>query len=60
MTAASLAGLGRTDEAASLVRKVMELEPGFRIGPMIARQAFRDDRQRERYGRHLAEAGLPP
>jgi len=43
-----------------MARQVLEMEPGFRIAPMIARQAFRDDAQRERYGRHLAEAGLPP
>jgi DNA-binding SARP family transcriptional activator/Tfp pilus assembly protein PilF len=59
MTAAALVGLGRASEARPLVDKVMQLEPGFRVGPMIARQAFRDDERREQYGRHLTDAGLP-
>jgi DNA-binding SARP family transcriptional activator/Tfp pilus assembly protein PilF len=60
MTAAALAGLGQLDEARPLVEKVMELQPSFRVGPMIAHQAFRDEGKRQLYGRHLVEAGLPP
>jgi tetratricopeptide (TPR) repeat protein len=59
-TAAALVGLGRATEARPLVSKVMELEPSFRVSPLIARQAFRDDARREQYGRRLVEAGLPP
>jgi tetratricopeptide (TPR) repeat protein len=59
VTAAALAALGRMAEAAPLARQVVVLEPGFRVGPMIARQPFRDDAARERYGRRLVEAGLP-
>lgn len=59
VTAAALAALGRQAEAKPLVRRVMELEPGFRVGPMIERQPFRDDAARERYGQRLVEAGLP-
>ncbi|MBR0673883.1 winged helix-turn-helix domain-containing protein [Neoroseomonas soli] len=59
VTAAALAALGRHKEAYPLARRVMELEPGFRVAPMIARQAFRDDAARDRYGRRLVEAGLP-
>lgn len=59
MTAAALVGLGRASEARPLVDKVMQLEPGFRVGPMISRQAFRDDERRAQYGRHLTDAGLP-
>jgi hypothetical protein len=60
MTAAALVGLGRASEARPLVDKVMLLEPGFRVGPMIAHQAFQDDERRAQYGRHLVDAGLPP
>lgn len=60
MTAAALVGLGRADEARPLVDKVIQLEPGFRVGPMISRQAFQDDGRRAQYGRHLVDAGLPP
>jgi tetratricopeptide (TPR) repeat protein len=60
MTAAALVGLGRASEAEALVKRVMQLEPNFRVGPLIARQAFRDNSRREQYGRHLLDAGLPP
>jgi hypothetical protein len=60
MTAAALVGVGRTAEAQPLAAKVMELQPGFRVSPMIFRQAFRDDDRRQQYGRHLVDAGLPP
>jgi tetratricopeptide (TPR) repeat protein len=59
MAAAALVAVGRLTEARPLVDKVMELEPGFRVSRLIARQAFRDDARREQYGRHLVEAGLP-
>lgn len=59
-TAAALAGLGRTAEAKELASRIMEVEPGFRTTPMIARHAFRDEVRRKRYGQHLIEAGLPP
>jgi DNA-binding SARP family transcriptional activator/TolB-like protein/Tfp pilus assembly protein PilF len=60
MTAAALAGLGRAAEARPLTVKVIELEPNFRVSTLISRQAFSDDTARDRYGRHLVEAGLPP
>jgi DNA-binding SARP family transcriptional activator/TolB-like protein/Tfp pilus assembly protein PilF len=59
MTAASLAAAGRPSDARPLVRRAMELQPGFRVLPMIEKQAFRSDDQRERYAEHLTEAGLP-
>lgn len=58
-TAAALVGLGRIEEARPLARKVMELQPGFRVSPLIERQAFRDEKQRRRFGQQLVEAGLP-
>lgn len=60
MTAASLAALGRRAEAAPFAERILSLQPGFRVAPMIASQAFRDDAVRQRYGQHLVEAGLPP
>lgn len=59
VTSAALAALGRVEEATPLVRRVMELEPGFRVKPMVARHAFREEAARERYGQRLVEAGLP-
>jgi DNA-binding SARP family transcriptional activator len=59
MTSAALVGLGRAREARPLVEKILELEPGFRVSPMIARHAFRDEKLRETFGRQLVEAGLP-
>ena len=59
MTVAALAGLRRIEEAKPLVRTIMDLQPDFRVSSLIARQAFRDPAQRERYGQHLLQAGLP-
>lgn len=59
MTSAALVGLGRAREARPLVEKILELEPSFRVAPMIARHAFRDEKLRETFGRQLVEAGLP-
>jgi DNA-binding winged helix-turn-helix (wHTH) protein/tetratricopeptide (TPR) repeat protein len=58
--AAALSGLGRFEEARDVARRVLELEPGFRVGPMVARYAARRPEVRELYGRRLVEAGLPP
>jgi tetratricopeptide (TPR) repeat protein len=59
VTAAALAGAGRVAEARPLVARVMALEPGYRVAPMIARHAFRDDGARQTYGERLIAAGLP-
>jgi DNA-binding SARP family transcriptional activator/Flp pilus assembly protein TadD len=59
MTSAALAGLGRAKEARPLVEKILELEPAFRVSPLIARHAFRDEKLREAFGRQLVDAGLP-
>lgn len=59
MTSAALVGHGRAEEARPLVEKILELEPSFRVSPMIARHAFRDEKLRETFGRQLVEAGLP-
>lgn len=59
MTAAALAALGRTEEARPIVAHFLRLVPDYRVGARIPRQAFRDDVQREGYGRHLLAAGMP-
>jgi DNA-binding SARP family transcriptional activator/Tfp pilus assembly protein PilF len=60
LTAAALVAVGRSAEARAIANKVAELEPEFRVGPMIDRQAFRDPEVRARFGRQMVEAGLPP
>ena len=59
LTAAALVGLGHKDEARALTKKVMELQPGFRVAPFIAQQAFRDEDRRNQFGNQLLDAGLP-
>jgi DNA-binding SARP family transcriptional activator/Tfp pilus assembly protein PilF len=59
MTAAALVGAGRTAEARPLARSVLEVQPEFRVSPLIAHQAFRSEERRKLYGHHLVEAGLP-
>lgn len=58
-TVAALSGLGRMDEARSLAQRLMSLQPGIRVGDIVARQVFRDDRQGRQYGEHMLAAGLP-
>jgi len=59
-TAASLAAAGRPADARPLVQMAMQLQPGFRVAPLIAHQAFRDNQRREQFAHDLMEAGLPP
>jgi len=59
-TIAALVALGRNDEARELSRQVIIVQPDFRVAPLIARQPFQDDSERERYGQYLIDAGLPP
>lgn len=60
ITAAALAAQGREEEARILTRRMLALHPAFRVGPMIARQAFKNVAIREQYRHHLVSAGLPP
>jgi adenylate cyclase len=57
--AASLAALGRLEEARAQAGAILALEPTFRLGAYIARHPFRDPSQRECLFRHLLAAGLP-
>ncbi len=51
--------IGAAPEAREMAARVLALEPGFRVGPFIERQPFRDEARRRAYGRRLQEAGLP-
>ncbi len=57
ITAAALAGLGRLEEAAPLVERLMKFQPDFRVGQW--RYAFREPEIRERHTRWLRLAGVP-
>jgi adenylate cyclase len=56
--AASLAVLGRLDEAQTAANRVLEIDPDFRIGAWRRRSLFTDD-CREQYALRLRLAGLP-
>lgn len=58
MTAAALAAAGRLGEARPLARRVMELEPRFRVGALVSRLPFRDPAIRRRYGDQLIATGM--
>jgi adenylate cyclase len=59
LTAATLAALGRAEEARPLVGQVVALEPGFRATQAAARTPYRDPARRELYHRRMLAAGLP-
>jgi hypothetical protein len=59
ITVAALVALGRLDEAAAIGRRIMEVEPGFRVGNYVTRHPYRDEERRTRLGRELVAAGLP-
>lgn len=59
MTAASLAALGKSDDAKELARRVMEVDPEFRVGSVLKKLSFQDESIERRYIQHLLKAGLP-
>lgn len=59
ITVAALAGLGRLQEAAPMVDRLMTLQPTLRVEQSLPRFAFRDPAMRERHGRLLRLAGVP-
>ena len=59
ITVAALAGLGRLQEAAPMVDRLVTLQPTLRVGQSLPRFAFRDPAMRERHGRFLRLAGVP-
>jgi hypothetical protein len=57
---AVLAALGRDAEAREAARRMLELEPGFRLHNYIAnRMPMRDPSFRIRFERDLYNAGMP-
>ncbi|MFL5256898.1 MAG: hypothetical protein ACJ8AI_29200 [Rhodopila sp.] len=56
--AASLAVLGRLDEAQQAADRVLEIDPAFHIGAW-RRRSFLADARREQYAQRLRLAGLP-
>ena len=59
VAAASLAQLGRQDEAAELVAKMLDIEPEFTMTKLRARLTYMHDEARARYIEGLRLAGLP-
>lgn len=58
MTSASLAAVGKLDDAKHFAQEMMVLDPDFRVGKFIANQPFHGD-VGKLYGGHLMKAGLP-
>lgn len=58
-TAAALAASGRMIDARQLARRIIELQPGFRVRTLIDRHPYRDPERRRLLGQQLIAAGLP-
>jgi adenylate cyclase len=56
---ASLVAAARLDEARSVARMLLELEPAFHVEPFCHAHPYRDSLRREALARHLSSAGLP-
>lgn len=59
LQAAALAMAGRVEEAKAVGRRVLELEPGFRLRRFIEFAAFVDPKAREAVETGALRAGLP-
>lgn len=59
LLAASLAALGRLDEAEEAGRRLLVLEPDFTLGRHRRVHPFRDEELGRRFIEHLKKAGLP-
>jgi adenylate cyclase len=57
--AASLAAIGRGNEAHQAAELLLHIEPRFSAGAFAAGYAFKDEERRERFAEHLRAAGLP-
>jgi len=55
----ALGHLGQRDEAASVLAKVLELDPGFNIRDFLTQYPFRDERDRSGFRDGLMQAGVP-
>lgn len=58
-TAAALAALGRLQEASEVARRLMEVDPSFRVSERVAQYAYASAELLERLRMHLLAAGLP-
>jgi TolB-like protein len=58
-TAAAMVAAGRIPEARDLAAQVMEIEPDFRVSPLVARHPYKDPARRKQVGDLLLMAGLP-
>ena len=58
-TIASLVGAGQVTKAAEMGRRLMQLQPDFRVGPMRNWHPYRDRDRRDAIANHLVRAGLP-
>jgi len=54
----ALGHLGRTEEASSVLARLLQVEPGFRVKDALARSPLRRQEDRERYATGLRLAGL--
>jgi hypothetical protein len=59
LLAATLVGLGEVAEARTVARRVLELEPGFRLSQWIRGRPFRCDATSDLTKGLLREAGIP-
>jgi hypothetical protein len=55
----ALAMIGRTDEAKSVAKRLLELEPNFRIGPLVASGVFMRPELLNLIVEGLRKVGLP-
>ena len=60
VTAAALVALGRTTEAHGWARQVLASQPDFTVRKLMERHPYRDRDRRQRLGKQLIAAGLPP
>jgi adenylate cyclase len=57
--AASLAAIGRMDDAREVAAQTMVQWPERRVENIVAQHPYRDKERRESYGQHLLAAGFP-
>jgi tetratricopeptide (TPR) repeat protein len=56
---ASLVAVSRGDEAREVARRMLEIEPRFRVDAFVARYPIKDPARKEKLRRELLAAGLP-
>jgi TolB-like protein len=59
LQASALALAGRHEEARALARRVLELDPTFRVGPFVEFARFVEQKTRDAVGVGARQAGLP-